>query len=188
VHAPLAALRGAGGATAALAARTSALLAEGWGRLAPPEWAALPAVFEHGDFASPNVLIDGTDVVGAVDWEASDARGLPLADLAFFLAYAAGAASGARRVPEHVRAHRDAFIAAGGWAPDTLAAYARTLELPQAAVPWLWLLVWPRAAARLRARLHAEAGSGDDAAATERLLALWKDTLDHGEAVHARFS
>jgi hypothetical protein len=48
---------------------------------------AVPAVLQHNDLGTWNVLADG-DAFTAVDWESAVAAGLPLWDLLYFLAYA----------------------------------------------------------------------------------------------------
>jgi hypothetical protein len=47
--------------------------------------AALPATLMHGDLGPEHVIVDG-DEFTVIDWEGAERRGLPLADVAFFLA------------------------------------------------------------------------------------------------------
>jgi hypothetical protein len=50
---------------------------------------ATPRTVVHGDYWAGNVLTDGAEVTGVVDWEAGLARGAPVRDVArFALAYA----------------------------------------------------------------------------------------------------
>ncbi len=79
-----------------------------------PRWAAhgidrsivealppVPAVLQHNDLGSWNVLVDGSAGFTAVDWESAHAAALPLWDLLYFLADALalldGSTSGAER-------------------------------------------------------------------------------------------
>jgi aminoglycoside phosphotransferase len=172
VHEAFASLHAAGGQLASLAARTAAVL--------PEELAALPAVLEHGDLASPNVLADEHGELSVVDWEQADPAGLPAADLFFFLNYAAGARDGATSVAARVRAYHAALIAPDGWARRFVAGYATALQLPASVLPALLLVAWPRVVARLRARVQAGEGTGLE---SERYVALWRHTLEHREAV-----
>jgi Ser/Thr protein kinase RdoA (MazF antagonist) len=48
---------------------------------------ALPAVVQHNDLGTWNVLVRGEDFT-AVDWESARGAGLPLWDLVYFLSYA----------------------------------------------------------------------------------------------------
>lgn len=173
VHDPFAALHAAGGQLAALAIRTAAVL--------PEELTKLPAVLEHGDLASPNVLADEHGELSVVDWEQADPAGLPAADLFFFLNYAAGARDGASTVAAQVRAYHAALIAQDGWARRLVAGYAAALQLPVSVLPALLLVTWPRVVARLQSRVQAGAGTGVE---SERYVALWRHTLEHREAVH----
>ena len=51
---------------------------------------AVPATLVHGDFWPGNVLVDGGEVTGVVDWERAETAGNPVRDLArFALAYCA---------------------------------------------------------------------------------------------------
>jgi Ser/Thr protein kinase RdoA (MazF antagonist) len=45
--------------------------------------APAPRVAVHGDLTMANVLLDGDDAPGIVDWEAAHEEGMPLADLAY---------------------------------------------------------------------------------------------------------
>ena len=47
--------------------------------------AVLPATLMHGDLGPEHVIVDG-DEFTVIDWEGAERRGLPLADVAFFLA------------------------------------------------------------------------------------------------------
>lgn len=47
----------------------------------------LPIAAEHGDFRPPNLIVDETGALGAVDWELAERFGFPLHDLFFFHAF-----------------------------------------------------------------------------------------------------
>jgi aminoglycoside phosphotransferase len=157
----------------------AALGAETLQRLGP-EFATLPAVFEHGDLAAPNVLVTSSPSagVGVVDWECAEPRGLAAVDLVFFLAFVAGARSGARTPAEHVAAYHRAFLAPKAWGRSQLASYAQGLDLPAVLLPALVAATWMRATSR--AVMRSAGTSGHLVTATPdfaRPLALWRHTL-----------
>jgi aminoglycoside phosphotransferase (APT) family kinase protein len=154
-----------------------------------PELASCRTVFEHGDLGAPNVLIEpGTQRLGVVDWECADARGLPAADLVFFLAFVAAAHAGARTLAEHVAAYDGAFLAprvgADAWARARLIAHARTLDIPIAALPQIVVATWMRATQRAIERSAALPGEIESTApGIARVLALWRRTLERFDAL-----
>ena len=97
---------------------------------------AVPAVLEHGDLAPPNLLRLRDGRLGVVDWEVSDPRGLPLGDLLFFAAFAAGeppnhgAVSGSTALPPAL-----------GSAIERQAIY---LGIDPGLIPALRLAMWAR--------------------------------------------
>ncbi|MGH2570604.1 MAG: aminoglycoside phosphotransferase family protein, partial [bacterium] len=106
--------------------------------------ADVPLVFEHGDLSAPNILIDGRDRVGVVDWELADPAGLPATDLFFFLtfvAFARGRASGRR---DWLAAFRAAFFGPDAWATPWIRKYADAMELPAGSLKPLFVSTWAR--------------------------------------------
>jgi hypothetical protein len=137
-----------------------------------------PCCFEHGDFAAPNILLDGTRV-GVVDWEASAPEGIPAIDLFFFLAFVAGARRRALSPPAHLEACAAAFGVRGTWAHDRWRQYAAALELEPASAALLFLLTWARTTARLAARAASGGALATSVAPeTARSAALWDFALD----------
>ena len=57
----------------------------------------LPLVWLHGDYKIENMIFDdrGRELVGVIDWEHSEAQGLPLLDLLYLLVYGRTFAAGA---------------------------------------------------------------------------------------------
>jgi aminoglycoside phosphotransferase len=127
--------------TALAAARTAAtadLVETTLAVLEPLRGARLPLVLEHGDVSHPNLLLLPDGRVGLLDWERARDGGLPVADLLFFLGYAARA----RR-----QEREEAFSGARGWATDHLVTYADQLGLRRDQLPLLMLAVSALAAA-----------------------------------------
>jgi hypothetical protein len=104
----------------------------------------LPAVVQHNDLGSWNVIVDERDFT-VVDWESARAAGLPLWDLVYFLADALavvdGATDGATR-HEHTRRLFRGELAAS----EVLFAWIRravdALAIPADAVGPLTTLCW----------------------------------------------
>jgi aminoglycoside phosphotransferase (APT) family kinase protein len=139
----------------------------------PLERAVLPVVLEHGDLSHPNVLVGAGDRVGVVDWERAEPAGLPVHDLAFFLAYVAGARHGAR-TPEGQEA---AVRAEETTTTTALRSHASELGVAEALVAPLVVACWARATADAWAR-----GGGDaDWLRGARVTRLWRHALATAE-------
>ncbi len=113
----------------------------------------LPLVLHHGDFSSPNLLVNDTFQLGVVDWELAQPQGLPLLDMFFVTSYFAFCRQQAARADDCTSAFREAFFGKSAWArPHTRAHIAET-QIPQAwAVP-LFVLCWAGYVAGLAERL-----------------------------------
>lgn len=147
----------------------------------------LPLVFEHGDLGHPNLVVRPSGWLGAVDWERSEARGLPAHDAVFFLTYLAEALHRAVDVPDRLHAFEDAFLGAGAWARRTVAAHLDRRGVDRALLPPLVLACWARSACGLLERLAGAPGPGsseDDAAIVveDRDVALWR----HVDRIYGR--
>jgi hypothetical protein len=75
----------------------------------------VPAVLQHNDLGTWNVVVDGTGFT-AVDWESARAAGLPLWDLLYFLSYAVVAVDRVA-LPQHEQHLVDLFLGRGPSAP-----------------------------------------------------------------------
>jgi hypothetical protein len=120
--------------------------------LSPLRDAALPLVFEHGDFNYPNFLSLPRKRLGVVDWEAAEPLGLPATDLAFMLTHVAFAWRRARDPVRQMDAFERAFIGPEPWAGRMLSDYARRLGLAPALPPLLVVACFARQCGRLAKR------------------------------------
>jgi len=114
----------------------------------------VPTVLEHGDLAPPNLLRLGDGRLGVVDWEVADPVGLPLGDLLFFAAFAAGeppgsgATSGATALPPALG--------------SAIERQAMHLGIDPRLIPALRLAMWARWADRQLSRfIDREIALGD---------------------------
>jgi hypothetical protein len=126
--------------------------------------AGLPAVLEHRDLAPTHVLVT-RDSFSVIDWEEAARIGLPLADLAFFLAQVLPILDGELDDPRIGRheAFARLFRGESPSAPllfELLDDACRRLDVPPRAVPALLSLTWLRLSAGPRRHL-AEAWFGD---------------------------
>ncbi|HVV59786.1 MAG TPA: hypothetical protein VHC45_15605 [Gaiellaceae bacterium] len=124
----------------------------------------LPAVLEHRDLAPTHVLVT-RDSFSVIDWEEAARVGLPLADLAFFLAQVLPILDGELDDPRIGRHEAFARLFRGespsaGLLFELLDEACRRLEVPPDAVPALLSLTWLRLSAGPRRHL-AEAWFGD---------------------------
>lgn len=148
----------------------------------------LPLVLEHGDLAAPNLLLSRPGMLGVVDWELAEPRGLPAQDLFFALAWVAFARAGARRTPEYVAAFHGAFFGRDAWARPWVERYAAALRLPREALRPLFVACWSRYVAARMARLldPAETSLSAETVAwlrQDRFVALWDHAVRHHDAL-----
>ena len=148
--------------------------------------AELPLVFEHGDVTCPNILVDGFDRVGLVDWELAEPRGLPGTDMLHFLAFASFAGAGVHDVPRQVLAFGDAFFGPRPWAADAARGHLRRRGVDDRLLEPLLVTAWGRYAAKIAPRLQRLAASVDSdggdlvsyVAARDRDVAIWRSLVD----------
>ncbi len=156
------------------------LLEKTRGLLAPVCEMDLPTVFEHGDFSSPNLLLDDQDRLGVVDWELADPHGLPMADLFFFLTYVAFARTNAVNLQQQLQAVRQVFFDPDSWAGPVLRDYAGQTGIPAVWLSRLFLLSWIRYLANMIRRLGGGEAplSGETARwlRTNRYYHIWQET------------
>jgi aminoglycoside phosphotransferase (APT) family kinase protein len=153
--------------------------------LAPLRAANLTPVFEHGDLSSPNLLVTEAGRLAVVDWELADARGLPVADLFFFLTYVAFARGRPRDTSEHVAACTRAFFGASAWARCWVLGYIEELGIPRELLGPLFVATWLRYVTSLVERLGGkDAFRGDegrklhDWLLNNRYRAIWRASVD----------
>ncbi len=156
----------------------------------PLRCAAIPLVFEHGDFSAPNILIDGNNRLGVVDWELAEPLGLPAADLLFFLSYVAFSREGAEKTDQYLSAFRRSFFGAKAWATPHLLRYSEALGIPRELLKPLFVLSWSRYLGNMAARLRgAENGSAQLAEQTvswlrgNRYYRIWQYTVENADSV-----
>ncbi|MGH7456959.1 MAG: aminoglycoside phosphotransferase family protein, partial [bacterium] len=146
----------------------------------------MPLVMEHGDFSSPNILQDEKSRVGVVDWELAEPKGLPAADLFFFLTYIAFARQNARKNVDYLKAFQHAFFGPKAWAWSYVARYRERLKLAPELLAPLFVVTWGRYVAGLVMRLQEsnESGSmvGDETVKwlrSNRYYVLWRHVVEN---------
>jgi hypothetical protein len=147
--------------------------------------ARLPAVFEHGDAAHPNLIRRPDGRIDAVDWERGEPDGLPLHDLTIALAYVAAADASATDPGAQAAAFKEALAGRDAWAVPVLHAELVRLGVDPIHRDALVVAAWLRSAAWL-ARALAPTGPGTSVAgwlAADRSSALWRASLEVAEGV-----
>jgi hypothetical protein len=134
--------------------------------------AALPTVFEHGDLAHPNLVLQKDGTLGAVDWERAEPDGLPLHDLTMALAYIAAAGASAGTPDLQAEAFVSGLMGEDAWAAPLLDAELDRLHIDRGLRGVLIVVPWIRTAAFLAERTTV------DWLRTDRSVALWRATLD----------
>jgi len=99
-------------------------------------------VWTHGDFKIENVLFDPATgrIQGVIDWDLSDAQGLPLIDLLYLLAYNRQLRSGER----FDAVYFDGFLPARATAEEQalIAHYRARVAIDPATLPALAVMLW----------------------------------------------
>ena len=140
---------------------------------------AVPAVLQHNDLGTWNVVSDGRGFM-AVDWESARAAGMPLWDLCYFLADALPRLEGSTDPDTYL--NRTLTLFAGHspysallfrWIRDAV----RALQIPPAAVGSLVTLCWLHHGLSAEARTRALAASA--AAPLGHLALLGRHWLAH---------
>jgi hypothetical protein len=112
--------------------------------------AGLPTVLEHGDVGLEHVIADGASFV-VIDWELARRNGIPLTDLAFFLAQALPVLDGEVDDPSYGKQEAFARLFRGQSpsSPLLFRWFGRACEawgIPRNAVPALAGITWLRLA------------------------------------------
>jgi hypothetical protein len=105
----------------------------------------LPVAFEQRDFSPWNLLLDGDQGLGVVDWESAEPEGFPLLDLVYFLANCGFLLDGAGSVDACVRSYRRTFdprASTGAIARECIHTYGERVGLSEDSVPALRALTW----------------------------------------------
>jgi len=151
---------------------------------------AFPLVFEHGDFAPPNILVDAAGRIGVVDWELAEPEGLPLVDAVFFLTSAAFARHGAKSGSGYVTAFSEAFQGARAWAMPLLQRYCAAIELDAELIRPIIVVCWARYLANIVTRLQPDRGAGTrlhagtvDWLRENRYCRLWQSAIAGGAGI-----
>jgi hypothetical protein len=138
----------------------------------------LPIVPEHRDFGPWNILVDG-DRIAVLDWESSEALGLPLLDLVYFLTYAALYVEGAIANGRYLHAYRRSLrldTSTGRVSMRCLERYVARLGLSADVIRPLRLLTWTIHARSEHVRLREDVGGppGGPALAQAMFAAFWR--------------
>jgi len=154
--------------------------------VSPLNEADIPLVFEHGDLSSPNILMDEKDRIGVVDWELAEPKGLPAADLFFFLTYVAFARNKATKLNDQLQAFHKAFFGENAWAQPHVLYYADRFQLSPQLLKPLFILSWGRYVSNMVSRLENISNSSADFAQEtapwlrkNRYFAIWNHSIKH---------
>lgn len=147
---------------------------------------ALPSVMEQRDMGPWNLVLT-PEGLGVLDWESAEPDGLPVLDLAYFLAYAAFHVLGAMesgRYEEAYRSVRDPRTPVGGIARACLERYCDAVGVGASAVSALHLVTWMVHADSEMRRLVADAGGRPSIPALRGAIMqrLWTEELAVGAA------
>ena len=165
------------------------LLAKTRELIEPLRHAKIPLVFEHGDFSSPNILLEDTGKLGVVDWELAETHGLPAADFIFFLTYIAFSKEKALQQRQQLSAFQNAFLHQDAWAIPYLQKYCEKLDVPQKFLKPLFILSWARYVSNMVLRLKGENAAGNELSREttdwfreNRFYLIWKQAvIDSGK-------
>ncbi len=117
-----------------------------------------PVVFQHGDPGTWNLLATADGRAAFLDWEAAEARGMPLWDVFYFLrSFAVGAARAGGEV-DVLRGVETHFIRGShltAWLADGIRRARDAAGVPAALVPALFLTCWMHRALKEATRLPA---------------------------------
>ncbi len=144
-----------------------------------------PAVFQHGDPGTWNILIDPSGRAGFLDWESADPRGMPLWDLLYFLrsfCVEAGRRTGNR---DALAAFADSFLLRSklqSFVTSALAHYCSAISLPASLLEPIFYSCWMHRSLKEATRLKKGAlPSGH----YTRLLGLCLDHARESESLLA---
>jgi thiamine kinase-like enzyme len=138
--------------------------------------------YEHRDFSPWNVVVRPDGTLGVLDWEGARPVGLPVQDLAYFLAHLGFFLDGAyssRRFRQSYRASLDPTTLTGSLRVQCMERYRRRVGLHDAIMQPLNLLVWLIHARSEYQRLVADLGVSPPAhrLRTALFVSLWEEEL-----------
>lgn len=139
---------------------------------------SVAGAIEHGDLGDPNLLMTADGSLGVIDWELGRIDGVALLDLAFAIAYIAGAVSRASSAEEHADAWEAAALDPRGWGHALLLEEATAAGMSPEVVPPLLALCWVRQITMLRARLGGDSRSASTIR-SHRYWAILRRTVQH---------
>jgi Phosphotransferase enzyme family len=140
----------------------------------------LPAVLQHNDLGSWNVVWDAPGRFTAVDWESARRHGFPLWDLLYFLVDVLPQLDGARSIEARVDGALQLLRGQTRWSTTLFAWIRKAVErasLPPETVGRLATLAWLHHGlshnARAEAVARAAGGTGVEIPPIERIAPVW---------------
>ena len=144
---------------------------------------ALPRACEHRDFIPWNVLMSSNGALGVIDWEAAELRGVPGADLIYFLSYLGfvldGAVPPGARMMQSYRRGVDSRAFTGAVHRECITRYFDQTGMDPAAVRPLRQFTWILHSRFEYRRLVADFGASPSPEVLRRsaLLRLWEEEV-----------
>lgn len=120
---------------------------------------SFPLVFQHGDPGVWNVLVGSRGQVAFLDWEAAEARGMPLWDVFYFLRSFGVGVSRSRGVRDALVSFQQHYLVGspiGGMLVDVTARYCARCGLSPELVEPLFYTCWMHRALKEATRLSRE--------------------------------
>jgi hypothetical protein len=116
-----------------------------------------PAVFQHGDPGTWNVLVTPSGQIAFLDWEAAEEQGMPLWDLFYFLrSYVVGSGR-AMGLVDNLTSFQRLFLEESSFSPlvtGSVDSYCRRTGVPRSFVAPLFYTCWMHRALKEAARLR----------------------------------
>lgn len=125
-------------------------------RLVAQHTGAFPAVFQHGDPGTWNVMVTKNEQVAFLDWEAAEPQGMPLWDLFYFIRSYSGDIARARGIGNRVQGFAQQLLATSPLNDvfcKTVQQYCAALDLPQTLIAPLFYTCWMHRALKEATRL-----------------------------------
>lgn len=125
-------------------------------RLVAQHTGAFPAVFQHGDPGTWNVMVTQSKQIAFLDWEAAEPQGMPLWDLFYFIRSYSGDIARARGIGNRLQGFAQQFLTTSPLNDvfcKTVQHYCAALDLPQALIAPLFYTCWIHRALKEATRL-----------------------------------